>query len=485
MKYLFTLGLLIISLFTSAQQSDSLSITQWSDTLQNKSHNTQDSLNNIQNKLTNLAKTPGQKVDSLQQQLSSYKDSIETKVDEGRKQLTEASASPGEALDSLQNGVNKKISEVNHKLSDQLTTAPISNELDVPDELSGQMKDIQPDVQDVVPETNVDLDLEIENTEVPGLPSIQEATESIDIDTAPIAEELSLPKPELDKVVDTDELSKITSEVEEVGQEINDYTTLDSAAVQERLKEELSKRSEYQELLEGEDSVEEMKQLKAEQEGLAASYAEELQLESPEDIKERIARQSKKLANEHLNAEQAKVQAANEKLNKYKTWHEDAKSVKKLKTGILAPTDDTFFQRLSVYLDMEVVSLDDWAFDLAPGLDFSLTKRLSLGGAYVRRLLEDELANHYGFREHVGFRIKPQTEALVVYEQIRSDRTEADGESRRQWSPALQIGIKQRINLKGVFKLQFTALYNFSRINDEAYSQPINVRLGLVKRLKR
>ncbi|MEM9857755.1 MAG: hypothetical protein AAF843_10375 [Bacteroidota bacterium] len=476
------ISLVLFGASALSQGTDSLKVVQQLDTLNTTWKNSLDSLQKVRVEFRKQGNLPKNKMDSLINVLNAQSDSIQSKINTRRQKLNDLSNKPQQWLDSLGSGINSKVAGVSNDLSQKLGVDQVSSELEgvsAPevDESIGELGDITKELG------GTELGLDKIDSCVPG---VEEVNKSLDINAESALDEIDVDKSEIDGLLNSEEIQEVKTEVEKMGQEVTGYTQIDSAAVQNRIKQELSNSKEYQEFLKNEAAAGDLEKVKQEQVDLLEKPMNELNLESPEEIKQRIAEKSKKIANDQLSDQQDKFQFANEKLDKYKVWYKDAKSVKKLKLGIFTPTGKTLFQKMSLTSDFEIISINDVVVDIAPGLDYRLTQRLILGANHLRRVGQNLGDSHYGFREYLGFRIKPEFEGILVYEQIRSTEvSETSGISRREWSPALQIGLRKKATLKKLLKFQFTLLYNFSRINDEAYDQPINVRLGFYKMLKK
>ncbi|MCG8387829.1 MAG: hypothetical protein MJA30_19915 [Cytophagales bacterium] len=252
--------------------------------------------------------------------------------------------------------------------------------------------------------------------------------------------------------------------------------------IEKRIESGLGKTNEISEIQDKVQAVEGLKEEHEEYFSMQGEYMEKAgEYADMEEVKKRITENSKKLANDKVLMNQDKVSQAHERLTKYKNWHEEAGSIKKLRTGLLAPVDNkSFLARARFTGTLELISVEEFDLDLAPGISFDLTKRISITPQFMYRFEPGKQGSQaidavYGPRLGILTAIKPGIHVILQAEQLRV--TSPGAEERRDWFRGVFAGVAKSYVFGKKITGSLAALYRVYGQGESPYPNTFNLRI--------
>lgn len=209
--------------------------------------------------------------------------------------------------------------------------------------------------------------------------------------------------------------------------------------------------------------------------------------------KEMVIEEYRQQAVDHFAGHQAKVDAAIEKLAKFKNKFENAPDITKLpKRPPNIMRDRPFAERLLPGLSFQIHRKDGWSVDVYPYVGYRITGHITTGLGWNYRLgystsmhkLNTSLSI-FGPRVHgeyliaKGFSARLETEFMkaMVPAQFSTGRLDEQG---REWVFGLFAGMKKSYRLMKRINGTAMALYNvYSPEHRSPYQQRLSLRIGI------
>lgn len=211
-----------------------------------------------------------------------------------------------------------------------------------------------------------------------------------------------------------------------------------------------------------------------------------------ENSKQQLLKEVRHQALDHFAGKQAQLEAAIDKLAKYKDKFENAPDISKLPRRPPNPMrDKKFAQRLMPGLSVQIARRDDWLVDFNPYLGFWFTAHIVGGAGWNQRLGYTNASRNlnnsaaiYGPRIYCeyslvkGFSVRVEAEFMSVAKLSTTRNVFDDG--NRSWNFGAFGGIKKSYRL--VKSVQGTAmvLYSVDGMNYQNFGkQRIAIRIGI------
>jgi len=217
-------------------------------------------------------------------------------------------------------------------------------------------------------------------------------------------------------------------------------------------------------------------------------------MESPDAMKEMAVEKVKQEAINHFAGKEQALQAAMEKMSKYKLQYSNISSLSEIKKRPPNPMKGKpFIERLVPGIAIQIHVKNYLNFDFNPYAAYRLSGRFSVGLGWNQRLAMDWSTKNvigegkvYGprafgeFKLPKGFAVRLEMEALNTY--VPSHISSTTGEPNRQWVYSTMTGIKKEYrffkNIKGFTIIQFDFVRLIKPTNNSPYADVVNMRFG-------
>ena len=216
-----------------------------------------------------------------------------------------------------------------------------------------------------------------------------------------------------------------------------------------------------------------------------------LPMQAPADeeaAKKQLMELAQKEAVNHFAGKGAELQQAMDKMSKYKDKYESVQSIKDLPKKTSNPLKGTpFVDRLVPELSLQMLMKDNFMMDISPGVGYRFTGRLTVGAGWNQRASfksgkSSDQTNVYGpriFGECKVFKgISGRIELETMNTFVPQNLTITDA-GKREWVPAILLGMKQEYPIYKNLKGTAVVLYNFYNPDYKSpYGDRLNARIG-------
>jgi hypothetical protein len=291
------------------------------------------------------------------------------------------------------------------------------------------------------------------------------------------------------------------NEVEEKLQEVNSYGEKLSAYekevanVKEGNFEGIEKKAEEEVVA----NFEEIGTLQGQADGIKgemqADVEELAKLQEEAYLKEQLKEKAVELASTEFAEHAAKLQEAQNSLNKYKSKYSALQSLRdaaKQKRSSLKGKG--WRERIAPGFSFEFIPGDLLHLDIAPSLGYRFSKRLALHSGYLYRFTFDKpntafqwKGPTYGPKVFTTYMVKKGFYGILSYEALRTNvpRQLVFPETRRDWVYNGFAGVGKAYRVSKYLHGNMLFLYNVLYSAKTPYAKPYNIRMGFDFSLKK
>ena len=383
-------------------------------------------------------------------------------------------------LDSVQRWKSEKLGTLNEKVNGLRQKAKAKlDSLDLPDELQGKLSELTSVVDNV--------DLSLPATEIPALQlpsvdlsSLTNTNLSLDVPNLDMPLDQQLPDLNIPNAdIPTGELGGIGGEIKQYQDQIGDVVPKNVEDIPSVIEEKAANLDQVGEVQSQLGEVEKVK-------GLTGN------VQDPEAMKEQMVETAKQQAVNHFAGQEEKLQAAMEKIAKYKQKYSSVQSLADLPRK--RPNEmrgKPLIERLMPGVALQVHRNDDWLLDFNPYVGYRFNSRLTVGAGWNYRIgfNPDDRAfttssRIYGIRSYGEFKIGKGFSGRLEAEymntwvppQFASSNIDAAG---REWVFSTMAGMKKEYRFVKNVKGTVFILYNlYDPHHRSPYGDRLNMRFG-------
>jgi hypothetical protein len=446
-----------------------------------------------------------QKIDSLKgvqlphEQYTKTLDSLVNHYPEKlNSSISKAEHEGQQAIEDVKSKVSRKVEEVTGISASDIEQSGIINdplgEADIPD--SG-FSDLQEELPKT-PELGLEGDI-LKEVDVPGNEQLKEVKADLTekLGYGEIAENIAEVKSTANEVKDAlqyDEIEETFQEVSAYGDKVNTYGE-EVAKVKEGNFEGLEKKAEEEVVA----NFEEIGALQGQADGIKgevqADMEELAQLQEEAYLKEQLKEKAVELASTEFAEHAAKLQEAQNSLNKYKSRYSALQSIRdaaKQKRSSLKGKG--WRERVAPGFSFELITGDLLHLDIAPSLGYRFSKKLALHSGYIYRFTFDKPnttflweAPTYGPKVFATYMVKKGFYGTLSYEALRTNvpRNFPLAETGRDWVHNGFAGVGKAYKVSKYLQGNMLFLYNVLYNSRTPYARPYNIRMGFDFSLKR
>lgn len=449
-------------------------------------------LQGVNSKIDSINSSLNSRVDSLKSlnlggnKITGKMDSLKMKLDSMKANgpLKKASEAK-EKIESTNEMINDAESKINDKLgifkkeSDGVGTMP--GDVNLPN--AGGVN--TPDLSNLKPDINLNVENPIDNVEGPQLDNIEGVNKSGSIipgvDTPQLNSLDGLQKlnDAKDKI---GEVSEITGKVGEYGEDINNIKGGNLGEV----------KAIPRELENGASNIESVKGLKSEMDMGEKSVKDLEKLMDPEEARKLAMEKAAKEAVNYFAGHDQGLTKAMANMNKYKKKYPNLQSTKDLpKHKPNEMKSRPFIERIVPFSTFQIQLIENLLLDINPGVSYRWTGRLSVGLGWNERIGMDisegkyfiEKERIYGPRSFVQFRVKENYHFKLEYELMNAvvpPNYIGKDVGTRQWISGWFLGAKKDFKFTKNINGNVQFFYNlFDRYHMSPYMDRINARFGI------
>ena len=209
----------------------------------------------------------------------------------------------------------------------------------------------------------------------------------------------------------------------------------------------------------------------------------------PDDFRQDMKKKMELLANDQLQGQMEKVEAAQAQLSKLKKKYSQVTNSNDLSTAVKRNSlhGKSFWERLVVAGNFQVQSIKPVMLDASPVVGYRFNKLLEAGfGGHWRKTFSDSITFNIpnsttGYKAFVSHLLFRNFFGYSEYEQQRSEKFNPTLDKIEQvWQPAWHIGLGRNIKVNKYLTMQMLILYNL--IHDPfnpLYGDRWNVKVGI------
>jgi hypothetical protein len=144
----------------------------------------------------------------------------------------------------------------------------------------------------------------------------------------------------------------------------------------------------------------------------------------------------------------------------------------------------TFFERLQVATNFQVISTKPIAIDFSPQIGYRFNSRFVVGaGGLYRKTFKDSIASIapdvFGFKAFTSYEVLSKFFAYGEFGRNSPGIKVAEGYSKRTWENSLLVGVGRKMSIHPKIEMTLMVGYNFMHQHgDTVYPRPWVIRVG-------